>query len=173
MLLFTTVLVRTLLACFSYLHVFLCVILIIVILSLLTNFHETWYEQHSSKRPRCRCFLYFPSINNTNYVWNVMYMSTETCVKCDTFRLYRASFTYLEFFISANYAQKWIINLYSFIPLACAECDYSLPFSGVSSIPLCYIPFPSTLFHHLVFHPPSLHLAIYFFVCLSASLFPN
>ena len=63
--------------------------------------------------------------------------------------------------------------IHSFIPLAWAECDNSLPFSGVSSIPLCYIPFPSTLFHQLIFHPPSFHLAIYFLVYLSASLFPN
>ena len=61
--------------------------------------------------------------------------------------------------------------IHSFIPLACAECDDSL-FSGASSIPVCYIPFPSTLFYQLVFHPPSLHLAIYFLFCLSASLFP-
>jgi hypothetical protein len=27
---------------------------------------------------------------------------------------------------------------------------------------LCYIPFPSILFHQPIFHPPSLHLAIYF-----------
>jgi hypothetical protein len=27
----------------------------------------------------------------------------------------------------------------SFIHLACAECDDSLPFSGASSIPLCYV----------------------------------
>ena len=53
----------------------------------------------------------------------------------------------------------------------CAECDDSLLFSGASSIPLCYIPFPSTLFHQLVFHPPSLHLAIYFLVNLVASKF--
>ena len=63
--------------------------------------------------------------------------------------------------------------LYTFIPSACAECDDSLPFSGASSIPLCYIPFPSTLFHQLFFHPPSLHLAIYFLVYVSALLFPN
>ena len=61
----------------------------------------------------------------------------------------------------------------SFIPLQCAECDDSLPFSGASSIPLCYVLFPSTVFHQLVFHPLSLHLAIYFLVCLSAFLFPN
>jgi len=57
--------------------------------------------------------------------------------------------------------------------LACAECNDSLPFPAASSIPLCYIPFPSTLFHQLVFHPPSPHLAIYFLVYLSALLLPN
>ena len=30
---------------------------------------------------------------------------------------------------------------HSFIPLACAECGDSLPFSGASSIPLCYVHF--------------------------------
>jgi hypothetical protein len=53
--------------------------------------------------------------------------------------------------------------------LACAECDNSLTFSGASSIPLCYIPFPYTLSHQLFFHPSSLHLAIYFLVNLVAS----
>jgi hypothetical protein len=56
--------------------------------------------------------------------------------------------------------------------LAYAECDHSLLFSGASSIPLWYILFPSTRFHQLVFHPPSLHLAIYFLVYLSI-LFQN
>jgi hypothetical protein len=51
------------------------------------------------------------------------------------------------------------------IPLACAECDNSLLFSGASSISLCYILFPATLLHQLFFRPPSLHLAIYFLVC--------
>jgi len=50
------------------------------------------------------------------------------------------------------------------IALACAECDDSLPFAGASSIPLCYIPFPSTLFQQLVFQLPSFHLTIYFLV---------
>jgi len=59
------------------------------------------------------------------------------------------------------------------ISLACAECDDSLPFSGVSSIPLCYIPFHSTLFNLLVFHLLSLHLAIYFLVYFLALLLPN
>jgi hypothetical protein len=40
-------------------------------------------------------------------------------------------------------------NCHSFIPLACAECDDSLPFSGASFIPLCYILFPTTLLHLL------------------------
>ena len=65
-----------------------------------------------------------------------------------------------------------VSSLHSLIPLACAECDNSLPFAS-SSIPFCYIHFLSTLFHQLVFHPPSLHLAIYFLVYLSALLLPN
>lgn len=99
MLLFITVHVRSLLGCFSYLHIFLCVSLILVILSLLTNFHKIWYEQHSTKRPPCHYFLYFPSINNTNSIQNKVYMSTETCEKCDTFRLCHTSLTYLEFLL--------------------------------------------------------------------------
>ena len=56
---------------------------------------------------------------------------------------------------------------HSFIPLACAEYDDSLLFSGASSIPLCYVLFPATLLHQLFVHPLSPHLAIYFLVCLS------
>ena len=56
---------------------------------------------------------------------------------------------------------------------ACAACNNYLPFSGASSIPICRIFSPSTLFHQLVFHPSSLNLAIYFLVYLSALLFPN
>jgi len=48
------------------------------------------------------------------------------------------------------------------IPSACAECDSSLPFSGATSIPLCYVLFPSTLLHQLFIHPLSPHLPIYF-----------
>ena len=61
----------------------------------------------------------------------------------------------------------------SFIPLPCAECNNSLPFSGASSIRLCYVLFPATLLHQLFFHPLSPHLAIYFLVCVSILLFPN
>ena len=59
------------------------------------------------------------------------------------------------------------------IPLACAECDDSLPFSGASSIPLCYVVFPATLLHQLFFHLLLPHLAIYFLVYLSILLFQN
>ena len=62
---------------------------------------------------------------------------------------------------------------HSFIPLSCAECDDSLPFSGTSSIPLSYLLFPATLLHQLFFHPLSSHLVIYFLVYLSILLFPN
>ena len=61
----------------------------------------------------------------------------------------------------------------SIIPLACAECDDSLLFSGASSVPLCYVPFPATLLHQLFFHPLLPHLAIYFLAYLSILLFPN
>jgi hypothetical protein len=44
-------------------------------------------------------------------------------------------------------------HIHSFIPLPCAECDDSLPFSGASSIPFCYILFPSTLLHQLFILP--------------------
>jgi hypothetical protein len=64
-------------------------------------------------------------------------------------------------------------SLSPFIPLACAKCDDSLPFSGTSSVPLCYIHFSSTLSHQLLFHPPSVHIVIYFLFYLSASFFPN
>ena len=63
--------------------------------------------------------------------------------------------------------------IHSLIPLARAECDNSLPSSGASSIPLCYILFPATLLHLLFFHPLAPHLAIYFLVYLSILLFQN
>ena len=60
----------------------------------------------------------------------------------------------------------------SFIPLLCTECDNSLPFSGTSSIPLCYVLFPATLLHQLFFHPLSPQLANCFFG-LPLSLVPK
>ena len=71
----------------------------------------------------------------------------------------------------------WVLSLtiliHSFIPLACTEFDDSLPFSGASSIPLCYVLFPATLPHQPFFHPLSPHLAIYFLVYLSILFFTN
>ena len=53
-----------------------------------------------------------------------------------------------------------VMVIFSFIPLACAECDDSLPFSGASSIPLlcnfsCH-PSPPTI--HPSFLTSSCHL---------------
>ena len=79
---------------------------------------------------------------------------------------------YLLPFISHNFF--FVLSKFSWsIPLACAQCDVSLPFSGASSIPLCYVLFPATLLHQLFFHTLSPHLAIYFLVYLSVLLFPN
>jgi len=76
--------------------------------------------------------------------------------------------------VSRTLCIKTVIGIiHSFIPMACAECDDSLPFSGASSVPLCYVLFPATLLHQLFFHPLSPHLAIYFLVCLSILLFPK
>ena len=61
----------------------------------------------------------------------------------------------------------------SFIPLVCAECDDSSPFSRVSSIPIFYVLFPATLLHQPFFHPLTPHLAICFLVYLSVLLFAN
>jgi len=63
-------------------------------------------------------------------------------------------------FVNVTQKSFWK-NKYSLIPSECAECDDSLPFSGASSIPLCYVLFPATLLHQLFFHPlspPSCHL---------------
>jgi hypothetical protein len=56
--------------------------------------------------------------------------------------------------------------------LPCAECDNSLLFSTVFSVPVCDILFTATLLHLLFFNPPSLHLVTYFLVYLLV-LFPN
>jgi hypothetical protein len=41
--------------------------------------------------------------------------------------------------IVCKYINESVVQLDSFIPLARAECDDSLPFSGAPSIPFCYI----------------------------------
>ena len=66
----------------------------------------------------------------------------------------------------------WYLFIH-FIPLSYAEWDNYLPFSGASSIPLCYVLFPATLLHQLFFHPLSPHLAISFLVFLLVLLFPD
>jgi len=48
-----------------------------------------------------------------------------------------------------------------------------IPCRSQELLPFLSVIYPSTLFHQLVFHPPSLHLAIYFLVYLSALLFTN
>jgi len=68
--------------------------------------------------------------------------------------------------VHVNVCFECACDKFLFIPLACAECDNSLLFSGASSI-------PATLLHQLFFHPLSPHLAIYFLVYLSILLFPN
>jgi hypothetical protein len=62
--------------------------------------------------------------------------------------------------------------LYSFIHSACVECDDSLPFSGASSIPFCYVLFPATLLHQLFIHPLSPHLC-HLFLGLPLNLVPK
>jgi hypothetical protein len=67
-------------------------------------------------------------------------------------------------------------SFYSFILLACAECDDSLPFSRPSYIPVCYILFSVTLLHQLFFHPPSIPLKSFISAALSlviSDLFHN
>ena len=61
--------------------------------------------------------------------------------------------------------------IHSFVPLACAECGDSLPFTGASSILPYHILFPATLLRQLCFYPPSLRPAIYFLVYLLVSCF--
>jgi len=52
--------------------------------------------------------------------------------------------------------------IHSFIPLACAEYDDSLLFSGAFSIPLCYVLFPAILLEHLLsLHGDVIFLCIY------------
>jgi hypothetical protein len=64
------------------------------------------------------------------------------------------------------------LNMFIF-SIGMCRMDDSLLFSAASSIPLCYVLFPATLLHQLFFHPPVLHLAIYFLVYLTILLFPN
>ena len=72
-----------------------------------------------------------------------------------------------------EYLMGQLCSVHSFIPVACAECEDSLPFSRASPTPLFYVLIPATLLHQSFFHPLSPHLAIYFLVYPSILLFPN
>ena len=60
--------------------------------------------------------------------------------------------------------------IHSFIPLAHAECDNSLPFSGASSVPLCYTLFPANLFQQLFLHPPYFILPLFLHLPLNPAV---
>jgi len=49
--------------------------------------------------------------------------------------------------IKIGYYIWTLLHANAFIPLACAECDDSMPFAGASSILPCYIFFPSIIPH--------------------------
>jgi hypothetical protein len=93
--------------------------------------------------------------------------------------------TYIEFFSKIVYNENKNLKTcmgrshfmqYLFVqfhshstPLACAVCDDSFPFSGASSIPLCYILFPATLLLLTVL-PPSLPSSCHIFLALPCDL---
>ena len=121
---------------------------------------------------------------NTNSGWCGMAVKWRVFIKWMVFlmKILQQCFIFMPFgefkfnSISFNIFLKLLllsIVIHSFIPLASAECEDSLPFSWASSIPLCYVLFPATLLQQLFFLPPSLHLAIYFLVYLSILLFPH
>ena len=113
------------------------------------------------------CVVYFQYNNKTEPSgYGHGYRPQKQCLKTKHFK----DFKIIIFYISLS---TYMIAFIYFIQLACTKCEDLFPFLGASSIPLCYIPFPSTLFHQLVFHLPSIHLAIYFLVYLSALLFPD
>jgi len=85
----------------------------------------------------------------------------------------RNTSTFFIWILHAPLQQHFNTSFHPFIPVACAECDNSLPFSGAFSITLCYVLFPATLLHQPFFHPLSPHLAISFLVYLSILLFSN
>ena len=103
--------------------------------------------------------------------WDILtYFVASYLCSSDYSRLVSISYEYPPL---ANVSKHHSKSAFYSTPLTCAEWDDSLPFSGASSIPLCYVLFPATLPHKLFFHPPSLHLATYFLVYLSILLFPN
>jgi hypothetical protein len=108
---------------------------------------------------------------------NKLYKLHGTCINIYLFLLWSSGGDFANFLIKFHRCCYDSILpccslVHSFIPLACAKFDDSLPFSGASSIPLYHVLFLATLLHQLFFHP-SPHLAIYFLAYLSIMLFPN
>ena len=106
--------------------------------------------------------------------YTIQIIHNTQSTKCTMFFLqYYTTLSIPMFQSTTDHHQGTNSFIHSCIPLARAECDDSLPFSGASSIPLCYVLFPATILHQLFFHLLSPHLAICFLVYLSILLFPN
>jgi hypothetical protein len=110
----------------------------------------------------CNCISLGTQITRTFHLFSLIDQHKFCPFRCDNL--------VQKFVFSVSFIHSFIN---SFIPLAYAECDDSLPFSGRSSIPLCYVLLHATLLHQLYFCPPSLHLSICFLVHLSTLLFQN
>ena len=92
------------------------------------------------------------------------------CVTYDFFWVHSSPLQYRNVFAGHNSIRR-LLYVHSFVPLACAECDDTLLFSGASSIPLlctfsCY-PSPPTI------RPSSLTSSCYLFLGLPLSLVPK
>jgi hypothetical protein len=115
----------------------------------------TEYEYNS----KCRC--YTPCLKNTIYN-----KERKLCICVESAVLPHAAIIELrrQIFKCSIWTAPCLpknsasLFIHSFIPMAHAECDYSLSFTGASSIPVYNILFPVIILHHLFFHPPSLHL---------------
>ena len=114
-----------------------------------------------------RAFFRFFSLDSASFIHSFIPLA---CAECDDSLSFSWAFLHSSLLctVSCHPSPPTIVPssltsscsfIHSFIPLACAECDHSLPFSGASSIPFCYVHFPATLLHPLFFHPPSLLLA--------------
>ena len=121
-----------------------------------------WFRDKHKKVEWGRCSVKTGSVKRRCEEW----------VELIGLRLFRNMCMVQVYLLICRYL-KLSLHVHSFIPLACAECDDSLSFSGASSIPLCYVLFPATLLCQLFFHPLSPQFAIYFLVYLLILLFPN
>ena len=102
-------------------------------------------------------FWYQEKIARTSQRWIIYVKKGE--YTCSSFVIFRGTQSLIQPGTCA-FCQFVIVPLlsfiHSFIPLACVECDDSLPFWEASSIPLCCLFFPVTLLHQLFIHPPSI-----------------